>query len=363
MSIRIFDLIKRDFFGWLIKSCEETVNVSSDGFWVDPIDKSDANYENACRKSEEVIKSLKDVVASRSPWIKGLWFKDEVDVFLCLVDFAGLEKVQSAFPDEYEELEVDFLVSILVVTKLGLDCSRPVPSRLIVESAQGGALAGDFIEYLPVLRLFRLREDRAHYTPPMVFSCVFCDAYVANGGAWLEDEARELLLSLPQIDHDWLFYEFDEIFASPKHLKSMYLGSYRLVEFFFPIPAVGKLRDDLAPADSLLAVLARCRDALGWFWQHGRAARGAIELIPSCDFIKPLSEVGLVAAADVDPRDAAEKMVNIRNELAHQAFKGVSYPDPVLRGCIRAALKFCAHAFYAYKIMADGKPGWANKTP
>lgn len=347
MAINIRDLIKEDLWDWLTRSADSDFGESAGDFWVNPVPPSDAGYKDACDRELAFIKRVSKIDAYGGPHIRGLRFVADNLHYVCIQDIDGLDRLSVDQPDYYTELPVDFLLSVLVCTKLSLPSTRPIPVRLLTDSRKDGALAGDLLDYLPRLRLFRLSREHEEGSLIAILSSIYCETFRSGAGAWVGEEALSLRLSIPERDHDWLLQEFIEVLAA-KRLSSMYLNLYRLVEFFFPLQGVNSLKKGMGTNAAILDVLEKCRVNLGWYWQHGKSAKVAASMAPSGRFLAPLVAAG-VCSGSVEAADGAEKLVNLRNELSHQGFKLINYEDAVLRAAITAAFIYCAEAFGKYR--------------
>lgn len=346
MSINIANLIKIDFWKWLCRNADKEVDVDPHNFWVNPLPADDPGFQSAIDSGVALLKSVVDVQIYNSQHLRGIRFRIEDRCYVCIEKIDGIEALSSKFPNVYDPVDFDFLLSVFVATKLSLGAFKSVPSRLLIESSKTPGLAADFEVYLPRLIIFELHLDHAKFPVAKLFSAVYCDAFRVGVGDWLSDESWSLLLSIPDAGHDWLLGEFVDVLAA-RQLRSMYLVAYRIVEFFFPLPGVNALKSKMGAKEDILEILDKCRTSLGWYWQHGRSAKGCAEMAGGREFLIPLINCELVAPSS-SPEDGAEKLVNIRNELSHQDFRLVSYDDELLRSAIRSAFMFCAAAFIKY---------------
>lgn len=347
MSINIKELIREKFWRWVCKNAEPDEAPEAGAFWVNPLPEDDPGFASVRVEEVDFLSRISFIEPWSSHHVSGLRFWVGGTCFFCVGDFAGADVLADKYPDEYVECGVDFLLAALVVTRLDLKAARQFSRRQLAEFGKGATLAGDFLPHMPRLRLIAIVGEARGWGLPAMVASIYADAFSVRNGGWLSTESREVLVSIPGAGHDWLFHEFIEVLAS-YHYPAMYLSVYRIVEFFFPLQGVRDLRANMGVRQDLLPILERCRSDLGWYWQHGRSAKACARLAPSGAFLTPLITAGLLAQDRPVGADGAEKLVNLRNELAHQNFRHTEFDENVLRAAIEAALLFCAEAFRSY---------------
>ncbi len=165
----------------------------------------------------------------------------------------------------------------------------------------------------------------------------------------------ELALSLPEKDHDWLYFELIRAIRSKKQ-DSMYLCLYKMLEFFFPLKNVFNFSSRISYTGSTLQLLDHCRNELNWNVNHNYGLRGAKDYASHAfcshlglDMSIP-NEISSVDKNKIDQfkSNGLEKLSTLRHALTHQNFKDFDVDDEEISKCIIAIIIFLTEAFAEY---------------
>ena len=167
----------------------------------------------------------------------------------------------------------------------------------------------------------------------------------------------ELALSLPEEDHDWLYFELIRAIRSKKQ-DSMFLCLYKMLEFFFPLKNVFNLSNRIAFSGSPLQLLEHCRNELNWNVNHNYGLRGAKDYASHAF----CSHLGLdVSIIDEMPEssnkknkidqlksDGLEKLSTLRHTLTHQNFRDFEVNEDEVSKHIFSIIVFLTESFREY---------------
>lgn len=250
----------------------------------------------------------------------------------------------------------NFIFRVLAATSLGIHSKSAIPERLIVEWRKSGALSGDFDDYLPKVDITKLPEEESRYSVDLLGVMAACrvNTNSESGKEWLRESIEQLLICIPDDKHDWIFGEI-LLAAESRHLQYTYLLMYRVLEFFFPMPGINDLRKETKSKDSHLTLLGRCRNNLGWHWNHSHSARAVTKMATTDRFVKTLSKEGIVNQNSTR-EEAGLKLVDIRNELAHQGYRENPFSERKLVAATISVVQLCTEAFMEYNT-------WNIKNP
>lgn len=270
-------------------------------------------------------------------WNKGLDLKVEVEEDIGLV-----------------KDECHFLASLVFYTKFNI---TPSEDLKLIES-EGYVFEEELLQVLPNLLTLSLSEECKNEKIEVKLIRVLL--YVELLDMKLQDmyeRILELALSLPENDHDWLYYELMRAVRSKKK-DSMFLCLYKMLEFFFPLNYVFNLSGRLAFPGSALQLLEHCRNELNWNINHNFGLRGTKDYASHAF----CSHLGFdVSIIDVMPEgegkrkkiegyksDGLEKLSKLRHALTHQNFKEYELGEEEVSKHISAIINFLIEAFAEY---------------
>ncbi|QCI13040.1 hypothetical protein E6B08_17420 [Pseudomonas putida] len=191
---------------------------------------------------------------------------------------------------------------------------------------------------------------------------------------FLKDDIIELARALPQNHHDWLFSQLYSVVRSRK-IENVFLGLYKILEFFFPLQNVLELKEKISFKESNLNLIRHCIDTLQWHIGHYKGAQSSV------NFASPrFAEIGLdrtfthkpSEAGNDNPRADAEKkfkikamdyLSNIRHDLTHQNFSYKAYETDEMLRCCQALVSYLTEAFSQYSATISTTQPPATQQP
>jgi hypothetical protein len=172
----------------------------------------------------------------------------------------------------------------------------------------------------------------------------------------IHDKILELALSLPEENHDWLYFELIRAIRAKKQ-DSMFLCLYKILEFFFPLKNVFSFSERIKFAGSPIQLLEHCRNELNWNVNHNYGLRAAKEYASHnfCSYLG-IDTSGLEVLPE-DERtkkigqlksDGLEKLALLRHSLTHQNFKDSDIKEEEISKSITAIIIFLTESFKEY---------------
>lgn len=350
MSISVKRFITEDVWKWLCNqssiSADDLGKLDHRKFW---IRAGEPSAETAAEESYELdlFTKIRDVKKSSFGKSDFLRFSTNDGEFILAPDNDGALELFNNHED-YRTQQAPLLMSLLFVTKTGATSTSNVPARLLIEWAGSQALADDLRAYLPKVLLVSLSGERAKYGLPLLSTIMDCEYSTrgSTGEQWLRGELCDLALRLPDKEHEWLYADLSNA-ARSTHIEHKYLLIYRIFEFFFPMEGINSLRDSAQVVDTHLNLLQKCRTDLNWFWRHDTSAQTVARFAKTDRFTEPLKAAGIISEA-ATAEQAASKLVSMRNQLAHQAYKFDVVDESYVRAAIAACIMLCSDAFETY---------------
>lgn len=167
----------------------------------------------------------------------------------------------------------------------------------------------------------------------------------------------ELALSLPEKDHDWLYYELIRAIRSKKQ-DSMFLCLYKMLEFFFPLKNVFNLSSSISFTGSPLQLLEHCRSELNWNVNHNYGLRGAKDYATHAFCSELDYDISIVdGITDAEKKkakieklklDGLEKLSILRHSLTHQNYRDIEIEEEKLHKYIVSITIFLTESFRSY---------------
>ncbi|MDV3512836.1 hypothetical protein R1L06_19090 [Stenotrophomonas sp. C4297] len=350
MSISVKRLITEDVWKWLCGhssiSSDDLGKLDHSAFWIRAGEPGD---ETVAEESSEVdlFRKIRNVKKSSFGKFDFLRFSTKDGEFILTLDSDGALEIFNNH-DDYETQPAPLLMSLLFATKTGATATSIVPARLLIEWASSEALADDLRTYLPKVILVSLSGERAKYGLSLLSTLMDCEYSTrdSSGEQWLRGELCDLALRLPDNEHEWLYADLSNA-ARSTHVEHKYLLIYRIFEFFFPMEGINSLRDSAQVVDTHLNLLQKCRTDLNWFWRHDTSAQAVARFAKTGRFAEPLKAAGIISE-DATVEQAASKLVSIRNQLAHQAYKFDVVDESCVRAAIASCIMLCSDAFETY---------------
>ena len=283
MANRITNFMRGEIYDWV------RGNVSSEfyatfpnkkDFWVIPIDGGDPQAKEITSRLLGVFDKtrVKKIRVIEDIGFAVLSVEEKTYVCGVYMDCARTLTVPTLLSPELRQVELSFLQSMSVISKLGLSANRRIDPQVWSSSP---IFEADILAYFPVIICFEIAEGSAGDPDDVAILRLLISIQSGSENVReFQDELVEVLLSMPNVDHDWLILQlFSSVMCGRE--SGFYSGLYRMVEFFFPLAKVGKLRDSLDYKGSTLKLLDLCMNQLGWHVNHSLGSRMALDY-PLC---------------------------------------------------------------------------------
>lgn len=327
MSHSIKDLVRRDLYRWICANAEPGEGLPSDvpdAFWVNPVAPTEPLYKEIVAFESEQLRCTQVVLHRRTDAEKQRYFLLKIaGRFVCVLIGSkygsdGLDE-RSVFARE----ELCFLQILLLLRTDPFSSSIPIPTRVAVEWLKG-CFSEDVSHYFPRIVAFAFSAAGAPpepqaFRPRLLVELVARSTHLAD----LTDELVELILYMPSEGHDWLYDELCEAILANSSASS-FLLLYRMLEFFFPLFDIRSFEKEVKSQIGSLDLVRACIHGLGLRLGHSASVRKYASVTPARRFRTKLP----VAVVDGEPIEKwAERLVGVRNRLAHQGFGKSSHED------------------------------------
>ncbi|WP_032720034.1 hypothetical protein [Klebsiella michiganensis] len=252
------------------------------------------------------------------------------------------------------EDDCHFLSSLVFYTEFNIQPTGPL--NLLED--KGLVYEEELVQILPDLLTLSLeREYASEKFEIKVIRVLLYVELLDRKHATIYERVIELALSLPEKEHDWLYFELIRAIRSKKQ-DSMYLCLYKMLEFFFPLKNVFNFSSRISYAGSTLQLLEHCRSELNWNVNHNYGLRAAKDYASHafCSHLD-LDMSILDGMPDGDKKnnkidqfksDGLEKLSTLRHALTHQNFKDLEVAEEEISKCIIAIIIFLTEAFAEY---------------
>lgn len=346
MSLSAKALISDWLRPWLLRAVdyEPSATVWPGNFWVNPAEANDP--------------SLGALIKRELHGLKGFVLRDSFT--LCGRTFVEVSWSNEAYVVELDppqtgagrgiELvpQFDFLRSCAVIKASGIACKRNLHSRVFHDWDHSGCLVDDVLPYLPEMAVYRYDQSDLQGLPARaVVLAILIDQVGPESHLYsVKSLLEELLILVASTGHRWLLSDLGEVIHSSSS-SFAYLSAYRLIEFFHPLAGMLKLKKTLSEqlvGVSELDLFYACRASLGFFVSHTNGATSSAEFATD-GFARSL---GLDPSKEGAKEAAARRLVEIRNQCAHQGFGTGSFNDDDVKVALKASLEFLVDAFRQY---------------
>lgn len=344
--------MKKNFTDWFNSKTKGT-NVNS--VFVTPCEDTHPDFKILMDNGVRIFKECQwGEVIRREDFCILQVTSDEKEYFLYW--HMGLEpkQTQAEFDIGLDEDDCHFLLKLAFYTS----CNFEPTSTLDDLITNGVVFESDLISRLPYIQVLSLAKKHANENINIKEIRVLLYVELLDSRHYyLYEYIIELALSLPEKDHDWLYYEIIRAIRS-KNQDSVFLCLYKMLEFFFPLNNVFALSGSINFGGSLLKLLEHCKQDLNWNVNHNYGLRSTKEYA-SHHFAHYLgydtSSVELITdnedkkkKIDSIKSEALEKISKLRHKLTHQNFcvTDVSY-DEILNSTIAITI-FLTESFREY---------------
>lgn len=362
MTKKVTAHMRKAIYPWVkehIDPTESAIFPDAKKFWTIPFDeKTHPDYKNAITLLIDKFECTQ-IVTSRK--IEGIGVvvlsvaanstDDYKRVFICGAYLNGqrvLNPSENIVDDIKLSSDLTFLQKFLAISELKITAKSIIPSNIW---NQLPIFEDDIEPYLPSLVCFEATEDLLEEPPnALILRFLLSLDVVSPAISENREELVEVALAMPQADHEWLLNQLMYSVLSGRE-TSFFSELYKIVEFFFPLHKIGKLRTSLGYEGSTLKLLEICRTDLGWHVNHQHGSRLALNF-PGISFAEiTLSKQYEGRNADDERKfkeAAMEKITDFRHELIHQNFKPTEIVTADLTRLIKALLSFLKTSFVAY---------------
>lgn len=270
-------------------------------------------------------------------WSKGFEYKNQTDEDIGLIDD-----------------KCHFLSNLVFYTEFNI---QPNMHLNLIE-ADGYVFEEELIQTLPALLTLSMEEEYgSEKLEVKIIRVLLYVELLDKKHEAIYEKIIELALSLPEKDHDWLYFELIRAIRSKKQ-DSMFLCLYKMLEFFFPLKNVFNLSSRIAFSGSTLQLLEHCRSELNWNVNHNYGLRGAKDYA-SHVFCSHLGfDVSIIDEMpdgenkknkiDQFKSDGLEKLSTLRHTLTHQNFRDFEVEEDEVSKYIVAIIIFLTESFREY---------------
>lgn len=348
--------MQKEIYNWIL------LNVGADevaefpekkDFWVIPTDKKDPNYQNIVdaltkRFTETTITSCKHIDE-----LGIVIIKESEKVIVCGVYKDGHTVINvSSLPVEGAHVfEITFLQKIAILSKLGVKAAKLIDREIWINSP---IFETDLIDFLPQIVCFEMDNALVDDSEAsLILKFVLCLELSAKNVKIFQAQLIEVVLSIPVIDHEWLINQLLYAVLSGRN-SNFYVELYKLVEFFFPLFSISKLKKNIGFAGTHLDLLKKCMSDLHWHVNHQRGSLLSLNYA-SVDFAEAILEKNVSSETSMDDirkfkEQAMEKITNIRHSLIHQSYEQNEPADVDIYRATHSILIFLASAFKKYSL-------------
>jgi len=354
MSINVKKFINTNFYDWFVSNIDDS-HLSSfstrEEFWITPVDKKDPSYKDVV---DDLLKRFKDTTVGGQQIVEGLALvviREGTQVYVCGVYLDGRRTpvLSDSLVEGLSEASLSFLQNMLINCKFGVKTKAKIsPSiwRLMP------IFQADLDEFTPKIVCLEVSESlKKDSDDILILKFLLSLDLPARNVIALRNEMIDVMLAIPLNGHEWLSRQFLWTAMAGRN-SNFFIELYRIVEFFFPLSKISKLKDTIGFSGSNLQLLSACSSELGWNVNHALGSRLALNFA-TIDFAeialaKTFSE-GQPDATRKFKEDAMEKITELRHALIHQSFKEYTTEDEILARYTRAMLVFLSTSFINYE--------------
>lgn len=350
---KVKNFIENQVRNWIYQGVDPELRASfpeKNGFSVHPVDKSDGAYKEIV---DSLCSQFLNTSVSGRRVLDGLCIivlRENDKALVCGLYQNGsrsLTAFQSESNTELKQIDLSFLQKILILSDLGVTATSVIDTSVW---SKPPIFEKDLEAFMPKVLSFEMPDEFAkESTDSAILRFLFSLDLGSQNARELQPEIFAVLQALPLADHDWLNYQFLSALLSSKD-SSFFAELYKLVEFFFPLQNVYKLKESTGFEGSALELLKRCKQDLRWSQNHNAGARSAVAYA-SIEFAKVMLDTPTLAADKDEHKfkeDAMEKISNLRHVIVHQDFEHNVPNEGILRLATKSILIFLSESFIEY---------------
>lgn len=250
--------------------------------------------------------------------------------------------------------KIHFLANLVFYTTFNIKPNGQI-HQLVID---GNIFEEELIQTLPVLLTLGVKkEHRNEKLEVKILRVLLYAELLDKKHTEIYEKIIELALSLPENNHDWLYYELIRAVRSKKN-DSMFLCLYKMLEFFFPLKNIFNLSGQIDFSGSHLKLLEICRNELNWNVNHNYGLRGAKEYASHsfCSYLDmDMSSIESITDDDTKNKKiesfksaGLEKLSELRHSLIHQNFRDFEFDEEKIPKYISSILVFLTESFNEY---------------
>ncbi|UPK88658.1 hypothetical protein [Pseudomonas sp. A2] len=354
MTQNIVTFINRDLRALVQGNLAEDGDISR--FWLQPCDAEDPNY---AQLSEEGLNAFTNSSLENYLDIDGVKIGTlNYNGTGTITAYSNDRLTYNLAPEDFglENADLHFIQLAKFAATARVQFNSPIPLRVANEKI----FDEDLLGYFPPILTFTVSADEVGEHP--LASYVRVMLFIEQDKAFvrdLKDGIISLAKIIPKEQHDWLFNQLYSVIRSRK-VENVFLGLYKILEFFFPLQNVLELKEKISFQESNLNLIRHCIETLQWHIGHYKGAQSSVNFASH-----RFAEIGLDRAfthkksedGDDNPRKEAERkfkikamdyLSNIRHDLTHQNFSYKSYDSDEMIRCCQALISYLTEAFSQY---------------
>ena len=353
MSINVKKFIRNDIYDWVKNHVDSALLASfpsKENFWVTPI-------EDGQKESKEIVSDLLAIFGNtkieKTRVVDGIGvavLREGDKVLVCggYLDGSRRISMSNLASRDLKKTEISFLQKMLIISKMEMTANDKIKPHIWANSP---IFENDLEVYFPFIVCFECNEEsKDEIADSLILRFLMSIENGCGNVKDFQDELVEVLLSIPNKDHDWLVRQLLHSVLAGRD-NGFYSELYRMVEFFFPLFKVEKLKGNIKYHGRVLDLLDVCMTDLGWHVNHQMGSRLALNYA-SVSFAEIMLDRPYDGANDEDLRKfkeaAMEKMTDLRHSLVHQKFKEIELKDEDVKRSTKAILSFLASSFLEY---------------
>ncbi|WP_050465209.1 hypothetical protein [Herbaspirillum autotrophicum] len=353
MSLNVKKFITTDIYQWFTQNADSSQSNNLPGkakFWVTPVDSKDPSYDEIV---EQLMSRFSVTSVGIPRVIEGLALvvvREGSQVFVCGAYLDGKRSLVLAdsLVEGVHEAELSFLQKMAFVCKVGAKAKSLIAPAVWQKMP---IFQADFEALLPKIACIEIDEEFTQDSEEvLILKLLLSVELPATNVIFFRNELISVMLAVPQKDHEWLLQQVLWTAMSGRN-TNFFVELYRIVEFFFPLKKISKLKEKIGFQGTDLELLGACSSGLGWNVNHSLGSRLALNFATT-DFAEIALDSAYSGEKDEEARkfkeDAMEKITELRHALVHQSFRESSTEDTLLNLFTHALLNFLFTSFSEY---------------
>lgn len=334
-------------------------------FWLQPCGTSEPTYLELVEEGKKVFEASTLDNYLDIDGVKTATIRDESRTLIMAYSTERLS--QNLDSDDFGLVVADphFLQLAKFAVEARVTFTQPIPLRVANEAIFNEDLLG----YFPPIMCFTIPTSDAEEHPLISFVKVML--YIEQDKEFvrsLKDEFIDLARALPPDHHDWLFSQLYSVIRSRK-IENVFLGLYKILEFFFPLQNVLELREKISFKDSNLSLVRHCVETLQWHIGHYKGAKSSVNFA-SCAFAEICLQNTFRVQRDQEDAEssssekerkfktkAMDLLSTVRHDLTHQNFSYRAYDNEDMLRYSAALVVYLTEAFIKYEGLSSEGSG------